>query len=226
MEYGYVTKLLQLGVVDAEEAAGEASTDGGIKVAAGFLVAAKAQQEVYTGGDIVGILGLELDGLLPVVEGGIILLEVLFQGGTRGIGDGGVGLKLHYGVQLVESFCLAPHLLQDIGQRHAGFGMMGKETEEGLIVMACCLVMAQMGGGIGPIEQGCGVLHLVFEDEAILIDGILPLVELQVYGGLAQMEVGVPGRSGYLLVEDGERVAPVLGMQLLRQNSNKQAGQN
>ena len=58
--------------------------------------------------------GMQADGLIPVVEGHIVLLPLGLEGGTPGIGFGTVGEELHHQVQLIQRISLAPQLLLDM----------------------------------------------------------------------------------------------------------------
>ena len=117
--------------------------------------------------------------------------------------------------------------------------MCGENAYQFLVVASCSLVMAQMGGRIGPIEQGRRVLHFVLQHKTVLVDSILPLLQFQIHSSLAQMQVCRPLLRGNLLVQYRQGVVPVrvllclslslsfcrLGLclpRLLRQYRNKQ----
>ena len=88
--------------------------------------------------------------------------------------------------------------------------MSREYLQQFLVVAPGHIIAAQMGIGVGAVEECGRILCLVLEDESILIDGILPLLQFKVDGSLTQMEVCVPCRQLDLAVEHAQGVAPIL----------------
>ena len=90
-----------------KEATGNTTAEGIVKHLAGFIMPLEGEQHIDLGNNIIGILGLKADGLIPVVEGGVVLtlLGLVCRAGC--IADGRVRKLLNQQVIMVEGLGIA-----------------------------------------------------------------------------------------------------------------------
>ena len=82
--------------------------------------------------------------------------------------------------------------LLDIDKRQGEhtINILGSHLEEGAVVVGGEFVTTQLAVGITTIEESGGIGRFALQDVVICLDGIIPLLEFEIYGSLAQIEVG------------------------------------
>ena len=103
-----------------------------------------------------------------------------------------------------------------------GLKVLRLDGEEGVVVGLGHVVVAQLGMTIGPEIKGGEVTVVETEHITVFLDGVFPLLQVDVGLGLLQTEVGIPGIQTDGLDERGDRVAPLAGCLRLSADTRKQ----
>ena len=162
-----------------------------IKGFTGFTLTAKTEQDIDFRDRVVNIAWTETRGLAPVVERHLVLLLFRLESRTGGVGIGAVGEHLHDMVQLVNDFLLLAHLLQHMRQSQAGLEVQGFDGEEGIVVGLRLGIVALLLMDVSPEEERCEVSFVSTQDTAVLRQGIVPLLQIDVRLGLQQPKVNI-----------------------------------
>ena len=94
--------------------------------------------------------------------------------------------------------------------------------EECFVVGMGLSVAAQRVEGVGAIEKGGQITLVKTQHIAVLLNGILPLVQRNVGGSLLQAQVCGTRLLGNLAVEYGQRITPLLGCLRMKHRHRQQ----
>ena len=150
------------------------------------------------------------NGLVPVVKSDIIKLLFRLIGSPGRIGVRTVRKQLDDQVQLVQNLGLTSHFLQYMSQSEMSLEVLWLNGQESIVVCLCHIVMPELRMTVCPEIKGCKVFLILTEHMPVFLNGIVPLLEVDVPLSLSQTQIGILRILTNQLIQRRDRVAPLL----------------
>lgn len=181
-----------------------------IELLTGFLATPLSDESIDFRHGVFQLIWFTADSLIPVEDGCIVELLLHLIGCTRSIGIGTVGKQKYNAIEFVEGIPLTAQLLKGMRQSQVGLEMIRLDGKERFVIDARQVVMMELGL-TERTEIECRQITIVeTEHITILLNGVFPLMEIDIRLGFFQTKVCILRILVDGLDEDRYRVTPLL----------------